>query len=785
MRRSHSSILGPALLALALVACPADDVTFFVQSDGGTPDAPVAPSLDITDDATGDVPTPRTDEGMTEVSDATDVGPPPDCTSDDDCDDGDPCTVNSCDEGTCAASWTAGNCDDGDDCTTSDTCVNGKCVGDEIVCDDGNSCTKDWCFTGVCTSAPLDDPQCDLVITVTSPTRGATISGVDTVTVTGTVSSPAAAIESFSMGDASIPLDGDGGFSTTLSPDVGMNVIALAAANAMDQQDNAVQTFLYGVTLATPAGAGEGTTLPGRMGAWLGAPVFNDGLADLDDFSSLGKEILQNYDVLSALPDPLFADDEKPSFWPCEWDVTIQSISYDVEVVSLSPDFGGVDVYLYMTDLEVVADAIDQTWGCPSFAPTVLTATEATLSATMAVSVEDGVPDVSPEDVAVSIDGTAVDIVGGAGAMLDWVVDWFEDDLEARLETEMAEALPEQLMPLVAGAIDQLASFEQTLTIEGMGNGQSSVDLTLGVSLNNIQLSPEGAIVVMDTSTSTATMVDDAPAGSIMRGACGASPGEGSADSCVGHCGGVGPANCWCDVACYALGDCCADWSEICIDIAGPIGWLTAEEELEAVLHEDLANQILFRLWSAGYLHLTLTQEQLGDNLDGTSISEVEVQLSPDAPPVITTCTDDGGMEFQMGDLRLDATMLYGDAEASFTVYGSFRMDVGFGVGLDMSGAPALSLTNLTLAEVLVDVQSATGFGELGATFIELLFSDTLAELVTDSVLSGLVMSYPLPTIDLSTLVSTVPAGTVLGLEPESAGAQEGHIWVEGKVTSL
>jgi hypothetical protein len=163
----------------------------------------------------------------------------------------------------------------------------------------------------------------------------------------------------------------------------------------------------------------------------------------------------------------------------------------------------------------------------------------------------------------------------------------------------------------------------------------------------------------------------------------------------------------------------------------------------------------------------------------------MEIQLSPLSPPVITSCTDDGGLEFQMGDLRLDASMVYGDAEASFTVYGSFRMDVGFGIAPDLNGAPALALTDLNLAEVVVDVQSTTGFGELGATFIELLFSDTLAEMVTDSMLSGLVMSYPLPTVDVSALISAVPPGTVLALEPETAGAEEGHIWVGGEVTSL
>ena len=106
----------------------------------------------------------------------------PGCSVDSDCADGDLCTTDTCDAGTCRN--TALGCDDGDACTTdfcdsaTGTCGNDSvscddgnpctsdscdqvlgCINDEMVCpDDGDACTADACdsSTGSCTSTPVD-----------------------------------------------------------------------------------------------------------------------------------------------------------------------------------------------------------------------------------------------------------------------------------------------------------------------------------------------------------------------------------------------------------------------------------------------------------------------------------------------------------------------------------------------------------------------------------------------------------------------------------------------------
>ena len=56
------------------------------------------------------------------------------------CDDGDPCTVDSCMPQGCVHAATS--CDDGDGCTT-DYCAGGACQHGIVGCDDNDGCTND------------------------------------------------------------------------------------------------------------------------------------------------------------------------------------------------------------------------------------------------------------------------------------------------------------------------------------------------------------------------------------------------------------------------------------------------------------------------------------------------------------------------------------------------------------------------------------------------------------------------------------------------------------------
>ena len=136
------------------------------EPDGPADDAPEPP------DAPPDVPD-LSDAAFAE-SEPVDIALPPPveveafvsrCEADPDCDDGLPCTVDTCAGGVCAHEPADEQipCDDGDPCTTGDLCVAGACAaGAPISCDDGNPCTLDQCGVGQgCSHWALDGKACD------------------------------------------------------------------------------------------------------------------------------------------------------------------------------------------------------------------------------------------------------------------------------------------------------------------------------------------------------------------------------------------------------------------------------------------------------------------------------------------------------------------------------------------------------------------------------------------------------------------------------------------------
>jgi hypothetical protein len=109
------------------------------------------------------------------------------------CDDGNPCTVDSCGGSTCTFTPLPTNsaCSDGSACTVNDACnASGKCTGIATVCSDGNPCTSDTCnpVTGACAFPPSDGPCVDNDVCTTGEhcVGGACKANIDTmVTIAG------------------------------------------------------------------------------------------------------------------------------------------------------------------------------------------------------------------------------------------------------------------------------------------------------------------------------------------------------------------------------------------------------------------------------------------------------------------------------------------------------------------------------------------------------------------------------------------------------------------------
>jgi alpha-tubulin suppressor-like RCC1 family protein len=140
------------------------DTDIAAPADGtDTPDdADVADADEIASDATPDAAVDATVDAESDAADtATDADVSvdvPECVTDTDCDDGDPCTkITACVDGACASAQPV-DCGDGNPCT-QDGCValSGECTHTQLTgpCDDGNSCTiEDTCTPLGCAGHP-------------------------------------------------------------------------------------------------------------------------------------------------------------------------------------------------------------------------------------------------------------------------------------------------------------------------------------------------------------------------------------------------------------------------------------------------------------------------------------------------------------------------------------------------------------------------------------------------------------------------------------------------------
>jgi len=81
------------------------------------------------------------------------------------CDDGEPCTADWCDPSVGCTSRNVADgtaCDDDSICTTVDACAGGVCTGPALDCDDGDPCTVDTCASARgCEHAPAPGEPCD------------------------------------------------------------------------------------------------------------------------------------------------------------------------------------------------------------------------------------------------------------------------------------------------------------------------------------------------------------------------------------------------------------------------------------------------------------------------------------------------------------------------------------------------------------------------------------------------------------------------------------------------
>ena len=742
-----------------------------------------------------------------------DTGPPPECTQPSDCADDNPCTDDHCDgvgkcvytfndepcddgnvctdevcaQGACAPTPNDEACDDADPCTEGDQCQDGVCAGHALLCADDNECTVDYCSKGACKHKLLEAPQCELRLEVTTPLRGATLWNKQQVQVGGKVTAPAGPLTSLTLNDVDVTPAPGGEFATVIVPEVGVNLIEVKAEDEMGQTTETVQAFLYGHGVLAPGTEEDPSQVSDGFGLWLSDEVFDDDdTSDLDDLSTLAWMILKGFDLEAAIPSPLTAEGEGPGVLWCTWSIDLSDLSYTVGEVDILPMPGGLSLSAELTDVAAWIEAV-----APGLCPDGLGwvyADAILIDASFSIAVVAGEIQLTTDDVDVTLSGVEIDLEQGALSLFNWIIDWFEGDLAATVEEQFETFLPEQIVPMLEGVLGGFTSLSQTLELPSLSEGGEPLPLTLAVEIETTAFDWDDEAFGLAAGTSAAKMVTVDSPGSILRGSCGPGstikpPTVGGPNSCQGRCGDQAPGGCYCDALCLEYEDCCADFEAECVGKAGPGSALLPHlSAFEGYFMEDLANQVLFTLWRGGYTQMTIDGALFGDALASFGISDLVLYVAPLLPPVVTTCTEGGEAELQLGDAYLEAAFMMNGEPGSFAVYASARLGVEFGVVEVASGPNQLAIEKTELAEIKVDVLSAEGFGDVGEDLVKMLFTQVVGGSMADELLAGLAQAYSLPAFDLGGLVPGLPVGSEIAFSPELAELDAGYILIGGEI---
>jgi hypothetical protein len=573
-----------------LLAADADGGDDLAQGDGADSDADDA-------EAGGGGPITRppdpidTDAGPDDSSPDTtteDVGPPATCVDDSECeaaapcthgvcyqgdciqvmhseacDDGDPCTEgDQCVQGVCEGDVAA--CDDDDPCTVDDTCEDGVCGGTPVVCDDDNSCTNDVCYQGECKHLVNELTACALTVEIFEPVRAATLIAQATVTVVGQVNAPAGGLEELTINGDLVAISPSGTFVHDVTPRTGINVLVAEASDSFDRSARVVQAFAHGQAVLAPGSMAQPAILEGGLLAWLDRQVFDDDdVSDLDDIATLIHEVIDGFDLNAALPDPLLAQADKPSFGWCTWDVEVSDVSLDLEDIALYPVVDGLALKITFKDFYAWV-AATAGGACPD---AIGSATSDTITVRAALDVAIGPQgiDVDLTTMTVEIAEIELDIQEGIGQLFDWVINWFEDDLTLIVKEQIEAQVSQQVAPLLAGLLETVADFTYEFELPAIPPNDDTLPMKIVISPTQAVLTPDGLELELAGGFGVDKGINHSSPGSLIGGCVGVDSSSTGA-SCLGACGEEAPSGCRCDAGCVGTGECCVDYWTICGD---------------------------------------------------------------------------------------------------------------------------------------------------------------------------------------------------------------------------
>ncbi len=652
-----------------------------------------------------------------------------------DCDDGNQCTGDACEPfAGCYHEPIAGPCDDDNGCTADDACLGGECIGAQVTCDDGNECTTDACqpATG-CLFTPIKSKDCRPKIVITWPERGSTISGSAAITVTGTVTSKAGAIDSFVVNGEAVEVAADGSFSAPMMAAQGMNLIVAEATDVLGGSKRTTPSFYfsqkwYPIDQAKP----EQSMVPDGIMAFLGPEVWDDNdTTDVDDLATIMTLYLDSLDLAGLITNPVTTG----SFGWCTYQVQVSDITYGAPSVDLLPIDGGLHLLVVIPNFKAKINIPMSGFLCPSMSGTA-SASAITIDASVLIAMVNGQLTATMEGTSVTVHDLNISIDGIMGFLLNWLIDFFEGQFASQLEAAFEQQLGALIPATIVDALNSLA-LDQTMTMNPFLGDGPPVTLQIKTGLHSVDFSPAGGALGLKATVLAPKGTQHTPLGSIGRSTCLTGKPEPFVFPKLG--------------------------------------------QLELALHDDFFNQLPYGMYWGGLFAMDVAPAELGVDLSQYGLTDVNMHVDFMLPTILTTCTPDNVQVLQIGDIRVDGTMLMAGMPVEMVVFASVEVEATI-VAVDKGGSKELSVALGAVRIMEVEVADVSGPLAGAEEMLVLLIEENLVGGLLDSFSEGALGSFPIPAIDLSGFDPSIPPGSAITLDLQQILRVFGYTVLSGGV---
>lgn len=710
-----------------------------------------------------------------------------------DCDDNNACTVGDiCADGGCTPGTTPLDCNDNDVCTDDACDAATGCVNSDnsARCDDDNACTADSCdAVSGCRNIVIQSFACRPNIDVTFPPRAATLDGTlpASVTVTGTVTSAAGPITSFTINGDTVAVDpATGAFSYDHNTTVGANALEFLATDDLGTEVERVQAYHWSTdyTLTNPAVLGQGAVDPG-LGIWFDQVTIDDKQAPPPtDLAAIFGGVLDDFDLSGLLPNPVAEDLDGGAAGT--YDVTLTNVQYDPTVVELDAIDGGLHITATIPNLtadltatKTCSYSIFRPLSCvgPGTITGDITISSIVLDADVFIDVDTTTHElvVTVDNVAVQVAEPTVNIDGFLAFIIEPIIQGQIAGFVPTLETEFANQLGTVLGPLLKDGLSALAF-------------NLAFDLPRLDGATDTNGDPITIAVALASDFSYADFQDPTPGpqgGALGLRAWATTPAPGV--------GGAPPT------ITLDLPTTVADWGttpnnpftanagvpmRIDCGSGNPQNMVVPRTApVEIVFPDDTLNQILRAAWWGGLLEFPVDPSLLGGvDLASFGVSNLTLDVSGWLPPIATDCGANGDLRLYVGDLRIDATLDLFGQPLEAVVYTTFEAPIALeAIGSDLA-ITVQDIQNVQL-EVNVTQESMLGVESTLAGLLETELVPALGGLLGGG---SPIASFPLPEVDLSASLGQPPGTSLIKIiplaTPPAPTRQEGNTIVYGQL---